>query len=83
MISYILRVVCSAQRLTLNAARLARPILGTVQLGQWSEAQARGRFPGARALWKVASLLWRWKRQRNDAHCFKLIGRGAAMLLGR
>ena len=30
MISYILRVVCSAQRLTLNAARLAKPILGTV-----------------------------------------------------
>ena len=56
MISYILRVVCSAQRLTLNAARLARPILGAAQSERWSEARARGRFSGARALWKEASL---------------------------
>ena len=59
MISYILRVVCSAQRLTLNAARLARPILGTV----WRSGGLRGElidacgcFSGARALWKEASL---------------------------
>ena len=51
-----LAIVCSAQRTTLNAARLARPILGTALLGRWSEAKARDRFPGARALWKVASL---------------------------
>ena len=50
-----LAIVCSAQRTALNAARLARPILGTVRLGRWSEARARDRFPGARALWKAAS----------------------------
>ena len=50
------QTVCSAQRLTLNAARLARPILGTVHSERWSEARARDRFSGARALWEEASL---------------------------
>ena len=48
MISYILRVVCSAQRLTLNAARLARPILGTVRSsgGRRREPTTVSRAPG-------------------------------------
>ena len=76
------QTVCSAQRLTLNAARLARPILGTVHSERWSEARARDRFSGARALWKEASLVQCQGLRMSQGECvYESCWRGPAEVI--
>ena len=76
------QTVCSAQRLTLNAVRLARPILGTVHSEGWSEARARDRFSGARALWKEASLVQCQGLRMSQGECvYESFWRGLAEVI--